>query len=704
MIRQRLIRFAILTVLLVASSAQAEESLFIGIPGESTVSADGSTVALRTDAGIARWTQETGIVPIGVEGHPWDISSDGSVIVGGTEGAERRAFRWSQTDGVQFLGKGFAQGVSHDGTVVAFTSQEFIGKSQAMRWDVENGSLPLGHLPGPTIGSWARDISADGQAIVGVQHSAAGTANAARALRWTETTGLVELGTVPAGYRGTMAWQVSADGSVAIGNLQRQTSGFEAGRWSEATGWIGLGDFEGGSVHSLATDVSADGAIVVGYSIGERGGEPFIWDTIQGMRNLTDVLRDEYGLGESLAGWHLYSADGISDDLRTIVGLGERVGSEQFSGWIARLGTPISQPRAWNVDASGSWSLAANWAGGVPNAVGVQVQFGGIITQPRTVTLDTAITAGQIEFKNAISYTIAGTNALTFDATTGDARINVTDGSHTISAPLALADNTTFTVTSAASNLSITGPLNATGRNLTKAGAGMLTANNLRAQSLAINGGTVALAPNGGAAGTSVLSGLTIVGATDVWTAKLDLANNDAVINTSAAHKATDFGRLHNQLKQGFNNGDWKGHGITSSTASANANNDTGLSLVDNALLGLTTFSGQPVTADSILLKYTYYGDIDANGQVDADDLTVFANNFGRTTDATQIDGDIDFNGAANADDLTVFANNFLKGVGNPLVASTVHTVPEPGTWLLVALAAALTAIIPRRRRSSVTL
>jgi hypothetical protein len=120
------------------------------------------------------------------------------------------------------------------------------------------------------------------------------------------------------------------------------------------------------------------------------------------------------------------------------------------------------------------------------------------------------------------------------------------------------------------------------------------------------------------------------------------------------------------------------------------------LSVFDNASLGYTSFSGQAVTADSILLKYTYYGDIDANGQVDADDLTVFASNFGRTSGATQIDGDIDFNGAVNADDLTVFANNFNKGVGNPLHSGHVQSVPEPATWILAALASASVVITLR--------
>jgi len=197
---------------------------------------------------------------------------------------------------------------------------------------------------------------------------------------------------------------------------------------------------------------------------------------------------------------------------------------------------------------------------------------------------------------------------------------------------------------------------------------------------------------------------LTLAGAPDAWTVKLDLTNNDAIVRSSAANKAADFARLYNQIKQGFNAGDWAGNGITSTTAATNANADKGLSVVDNALLGYGDFSGQPVTADSILLKYTYYGDIDMNGQVDADDLTVFASNFGRTSGATQVDGDIDFNGAVNADDLTVFANNFNKGVGNPLAAASVQAVPEPHTIALMAigLATVIIAVCGNQRRRNV--
>jgi hypothetical protein len=54
-----------------------------------------------------------------------------------------------------------------------------------------------------------------------------------------------------------------------------------------------------------------------------------------------------------------------------------------------------------------------------------------------------------------------------------------------------------------------------------------------------------------------------------------------------------------------------------------------------------------------------------------------------------------------NADDLTVFANNFSKGVGNPLATATVQAVPEPTTMMLVFSAgtAIVASICVQRRR-----
>jgi hypothetical protein len=208
--------------------------------------------------------------------------------------------------------------------------------------------------------------------------------------------------------------------------------------------------------------------------------------------------------------------------------------------------------------------------------------------------------------------------------------------------------------------------------NTTIADGARIVTHRFRQNSLSLGNGTRASVTfDGTDEGTSVLTDLNIP-----TNATLDLADNDLIVKTTPANKAAQLSVLYSHLKSGYSNGAWIGNGLISSAAQGNG--DTTLSLVDNALLGLTQFSGQPVDANSLLVKYTYLGDIDLNGAVDADDLTVFANNFGRTSGATQVDGDIDFNGTVDADDLTVFANNFGKGAGAPLAASPNVVISLP--------------------------
>jgi hypothetical protein len=69
----------------------------------------------------------------------------------------------------------------------------------------------------------------------------------------------------------------------------------------------------------------------------------------------------------------------------------------------------------WNVDMDGNWSAAANWTNGVPNGIGVRAVFGSIITQARSVSVNTANTVGRIDFNSANAYTISGPSTLTFD-------------------------------------------------------------------------------------------------------------------------------------------------------------------------------------------------------------------------------------------------------------------------------------------------
>src|SRR5439155_9500152 len=145
---------------------------------------------------------------------------------------------------------------------------------------------------------------------------------------------------------------------------------------------------------------------------------------------------------------------------------------------------------SWNVDGDGNWSLASNWTPSAPNAAGAIANFGAIIQAPRTVAVDSPQTTGQINFDNVNKYTIAGTSTLTLDNSSGGVGITVASGSHDITAPLVLAKDATLTVTPAASTLTLSN-LRPSTIGVIKAGAGAAAVNNVRANSLTINAGTV---------------------------------------------------------------------------------------------------------------------------------------------------------------------------------------------------------------------
>jgi uncharacterized membrane protein len=126
----------------------------------------------------AYWTQATGIVTISEIGSgststvATDSSTDGSVIAGyRTDVSGRTAFRWSATNGLQWLGPGYVRGMSGDGSVIigdnggtAFIWDPYYGRRDAT---LVFQSLGLGNFSYLTV----TGISSDGKYLVG------GTAN-----------------------------------------------------------------------------------------------------------------------------------------------------------------------------------------------------------------------------------------------------------------------------------------------------------------------------------------------------------------------------------------------------------------------------------------------------------------------------------------------------------------------------------------------
>jgi hypothetical protein len=88
---------------------------------------------------------------------------------------------------------------------------------------------------------------------------------------------------------------------------------------------------------------------------------------------------------------------------------------------------------------------------------------------------------------------------------------------------------------------------------------------------------------------------------------------------------------------------------------------------LDNTASTFTSFSGLSVDNTSILIKFTYAGDLDLNGQVDVNDLGILATNW--QTAQVWKGRDFDYNDFGNVNDLGLLASNWQAGVGAPLFA-----------------------------------
>ncbi|HZZ45084.1 MAG TPA: dockerin type I domain-containing protein [Tepidisphaeraceae bacterium] len=284
----------------------------------------------------------------------------------------------------------------------------------------------------------------------------------------------------------------------------------------------------------------------------------------------------------------------------------------------------------------------------------------------------------------------------------------------------------------------------------TKLGAGTLVLSAPRVGGLFLTGGNstasagvLQIAPDGTNTGVSKISFLRIQ--TDVnglYLGKLDLANNSLVYDYSGATPLTNV-ITYNGVSTGtkvavalwyaYDGAHWDRNGIMSSYIGSADNDPNKIHSVAYAeastLLGLTgsqtaTWNGQTVDATSVLLKYTYAGDVNMDGKIDADDYAIidrtiakglftteYADATGSTTHARWTDGDFNFDGAVDSKDMLILdtSNGVLSGglspsflaereaeYGSAYVSSLLASIPEPASLSL--LLAALPLAIRRRR------
>jgi chondroitin AC lyase len=226
---------------------------------------------------------------------------------------------------------------------------------------------------------------------------------------------------------------------------------------------------------------------------------------------------------------------------------------------------------------------------------------------------------------------------------------------------------------------------------------------------LTINGGTAVAGLHGNTKNSLFTSGVTFAGSSGHWTGQLDLTNNDLLVRNG------DLPTITSQIKEGFNASgtNWRGSGgITSSSAAADSNHLTALGVIQNSIDGTQTglpiyssFDGTSSSSADVLVKYTYFGDANLDGQVDGSDYSLI--DYGYLSHLTGwSNGDFNYDGVIDGSDYALIDNTFnmqlaamASTVANPTAAVTdeITSVPEPAAalWALV-----VPALLTRRERA----
>jgi hypothetical protein len=411
----------------------------------------------------------------------------------------------------------------------------------------------------------------------------------------------------------------------------------------------------------------------------------------------------------------------------------------------------------WTRAIGSTWWDSANWGdGSVPHQSNDEALFLDTIGSAATVTVDAPVSLGTLYIGNMAPLTFAGPGPLTLATSAGDAFVGVEAGNHAISTPVHLASSSVIHVLEP-SVLTVSGPLSTgSGVEFAKVSSGALRVSGPQSYGagtlfIAIEGQTTFetdAAGSAGAAGAPNLSinvennahvtfgasqhvaSLKVGGAFQgedvapvarlaqngglvLWTpvlavdetGTLDVADNALVVQATAETRGAvleEVERLIASARSGGTSGTWSGRGITSSSAAAQPTLTQLAAFVNDKGDGtplFETFHGTPVDANSVVVGYTYNGDANVDGRVNADDYFRIDSTFLEQPAApTFAEGDFNYDRRVDADDYFLIDSAFLGQEEGTLrgMALKAVSVPEPGVAMVVVAGGAVMAM--RRR------
>jgi hypothetical protein len=485
--------------------------------------------------------------------------------------------------------------------------------------------------------------------------------------------------------------------------------------------------------NTAATYTDGSGTHTTGW--GRAGISAADWDTVLQIRQ-DAILAANYA-GFLAYGW---GENGM------LVSEAEQIQHEYW--YRTRLVLPTQQPQ-WLVDNTYSvngtsiplsWSQQLNWLGGVPDANGAIANFFRTNTAARTITLDGSKTVGTLSFNSPSSYTInAGTGGtLTLNNNASAANLTVAQGTHTLAVPLAVAGNANFNITG---TLNVNAGLSTTGAGtITRSGSGTLNISGAQSNAaartfLASAGttnfnssadanlavtldnsavnfnvsqtlGTVTLNTNGSAtlaAGNRMLNTNNLVGGGG----KLNLTDGAAIARAGliGTLSGANYSGIQGLIQLGRNSGNWNGNGLYTSMTDAKgaAPRTTLATALASQALGIgstqtTTWRGQTVNGDAVLIAYTWAGDANLSGTIDADDYFQISAGYNNPmTGRSYYFGDFNYDGVIDGSDYFIIDSNFpLASLPLAPELTGAGTVPEPGGFFLIVAGLACAG---RRRR-----
>jgi hypothetical protein len=234
--------------------------------------------------------------------------------------------------------------------------------------------------------------------------------------------------------------------------------------------------------------------------------------------------------------------------------------------------------------------------------------------------------------------------------------------------------------------------------NLAAGSTGSIVARDIGAVTIA-SAGKITLAHSNSTAGRQVLvvPSLTLAGGSGAWTGSLDLNDNDMIVQGAGA---TGLAVINNEIQQGYHGGNWQGSGgIISSVAAGRMDHLTAIGVIQNddgshtGTAIYTRFDGVAVGDGDVLVKYTYYGDANLDGEVDGSDYTLIDNGFDNHLTGW-INGDFNYDGIVDGSDYTL-SDNAFNTQGAALTAQIAGTtaqlsgssaVPEPAAFSAIAV------------------